>query len=135
MGKEVNNMKRLSIFAGILFAALMLFGGINVSAKQANQRGSIRIGSDEARLVEMAKLSMDSAINAALKEVPGKVLRAEVEDQDGYLVYGVEIVKTDHQIVEVKVDAGNGKILKTDYDHDDKEHHERKEHHDRDHEE
>jgi uncharacterized membrane protein YkoI len=118
-------MKRLSIVSGILLAALIAFGAITVSAQQANQKGSIRIKSDEAGFAEMAKIPIDSAINAALKEVPGKVLRAELENEDGYLVYGIEIAKADHRIVDVKVDAGNGNILKTDYDHEDKEHHER----------
>jgi uncharacterized membrane protein YkoI len=127
-------MKRLSIITVILLAALLAFGGITVSAQQAKQKGSIRIESDEAGFAKMAKISMDSAINAALKEVPGKVLRAELEDENGYLVYGVEIAKADHQIVDVKVDAGNGTILKTDTDQADKEHHEREDS-DRGHEE
>jgi len=126
-------MKRLSIVTIILFAALMLFGGITVSAEQADQEGNIRMKSDEAGLVEMAKISMDNAINAALKEVPGKVLRAELENENGYLVYGVEIVKTDNQIVDVKVDAGNGLILRTDKDKRDTEGRER-ERKDNDHE-
>ncbi len=127
-------MKRLSIVTVILLAALLAFGGKIVSAQQANLKGSIRINCDEAGFAEMAKISMDNAINAALKEVPGKVLRTELENEDGYLVYGVEIAKADHQIVDVKVDAGNGKILKTDLDHEDKEHHEREDS-DRGHEE
>jgi len=126
-------MKRLSIVTIILFAALMLFGGITVSAEQADQEGSIRMKSDEAGLVEMAKISMDNAINAALKEVPGKVLRAELENENGYLVYGVEIVKADQQIMVVKVDAGNGLILRTDKDKQDTEGRER-ERKDNDHE-
>jgi uncharacterized membrane protein YkoI len=127
-------MKRLSIVTVVLLAALLAFGGITVSAQQVKQKGSIRIESDEAGFAKMAKISMDSAINAALKEVPGKVLRAELEDENGYLVYGVEIAKADHQIVDVKVDAGNGTILKTDTDQADKEHHEREDS-DRGHEE
>jgi len=113
-------MKRLSLVTVILLAAIMAFGGITVSAQQANQKGSIRIKCDEAGLAEMAKISMDSAIKAALKEVPGKVLRAELEDENGYLIYGIEIAKADHQIVDVKVDAGNGTILKTGIDKVDK---------------
>jgi len=126
-------MKRLSIVTIILFAALMLFGGITVSAEQADQEGNIRMKSDEAGLVEMAKISMDNAINAALKEVPGKVLRAELENENGYLVYGVEIIKADQQIMVVKVDAGNGLILRTDKDKRDTEGRER-ERKDNDHE-
>jgi hypothetical protein len=117
-------MKRLSIVSGILLAALLVFGGINVSAQQPNQKGSIRIKCDEAGFAEMAKISIDSAIHAALNEVPGKAVRAELENEDGFLVYGVEIAKADHQFVDVKVDAGNGKVLKIDQDQADKEGHE-----------
>lgn len=127
-------MKRLSIVTVILLAALLAFGGMNVNAQQANQTGSIRIKSDEAGFAEMAKISMGSAINAALKEVPGKAVRAELENEDGFLVYGVEIAKNDHQFADVQVDAGNGKVLKIDQDQADKEGHEREDS-DRGHEE
>jgi len=126
-------MKRLGIITGVLVAALFAFGGMALSAGQGNQTGSIQIKSDEAGLVQMAKISMNSAIDSALKLVPGKVLRAELENENGYLVYGVEIVKADQQIVDVKVDAGNGRILRTDKDRHDTEGRE-KEENDNDHE-
>jgi len=126
-------MKRLGIITGVLLAALIAYGGMALGAGRANQTGSIQIKSDEAGLAQMAKIPMNSAINAALKQVPGKVLRAELENENGYLVYGVEIVKSDQQIVDVKVDAGNRMILRTDKDKQDTEGRE-KEHHDNDHE-
>jgi uncharacterized membrane protein YkoI len=67
----------------------------------------------------MAKVSLDEAVKAALQSVPGKVLKVELEDEDGYLVYGVEIAKADRQIADVKIDAGNGKLLKIDQDRND----------------
>ncbi|MCL4492213.1 MAG: PepSY domain-containing protein [Nitrospirae bacterium] len=39
------------------------------------------------------------------------MLRVELANENGYLVYRVEIVKADHQIVDVKVDAGNGVVI------------------------
>ncbi len=126
-------MKRLGIITGVLLAALIAYGGMALGAGRANQTGSIQIKSDEAGLAQMAKIPMNSAINAALKQVPGKVLRAELENENGYLVYGVEIVKSDQQIVDVKVDAGNGMILRTDKDKQDTEGRER-ERKDNDHE-
>jgi hypothetical protein len=114
-------MKRLGIITGVFLAALFAFGGMALSAGQGNQTGSIQIKSDEAGFAQMAKIPMNAAINAALKQVPGKVLRAELENENGYLVYGVEIVKADQQIVDVKVDAGNGRILRTDTDKQDTE--------------
>jgi uncharacterized membrane protein YkoI len=119
-------MRKASIITGMVIASLIGLGGTAISAEQANPAGSIQVkNEEEAGFAGMAKVSMDSAINAALKEVQGKVLRAELENENGYLVYGIEIAKTNHQIVDVKVDAGNGKILKVRNDQKEKEGHER----------
>ncbi|GAB4414162.1 MAG: PepSY domain-containing protein [Thermodesulfovibrionales bacterium] len=121
-------MKRLmTIIGGVVLATLIAIAG--VSAQQAKHTGSIQVKSDdEAGFAGMAAISLDSAINAALKQVPGKVLKAELENENGYLVYGVEIAKTDHQIVDVKVDAGNGKVLKIETDQKDNKGHEGEDH-------
>jgi uncharacterized membrane protein YkoI len=118
-------MKSLRIIFSIVLAVLIVFGGIAANAQQANRPGSIRMESDEARFADMAKISINSAINAASKQFPGKVLTAELENENGYLVYGVKIAMPDRQIMDVKVDAGNGKILKADKDREDSEDRER----------
>jgi uncharacterized membrane protein YkoI len=121
-------MKRFGTIIGVVLAALLVIGTVGLRAQQAKHSGSIQIkNGDEATFADLAKISLDSAMNAALKQVPGKVLRVELENENGYLVYGVEIAKPDHQIVDVKVDAGNGKILKIDQDND--EGHEREDSH------
>jgi uncharacterized membrane protein YkoI len=128
-------MKKAGIITGMVMAGLIALGGTGISAQQANPEGSIPVkNEEEAGFAGMAKISMDSAINAALKEVQGKVLRAELENENGYLVYGIEIAKTDHQIVDVKVDAGDGKILKVENDQKEKEGHENRGDTDRGHE-
>jgi len=118
-------MKKVAVIAGItVVAAFLVIGG--AFAQKAGSVGSILVkGGDEAVLAGMAKIPIGSAVSEALKTVPGKVLKAELENEDGYLVYGVEIVKADHQIADVKVDAGNGRVLKIDADRDDHEGHER----------
>lgn len=118
-------MKRVTVIAGIIVvAAFLAIGG--AFAQKAGSVGSILVkGDDEAVLAGMAKIPIDSAVSEALKTVPGKALKAELENEDGYLIYGVEIVKADHQIADVKVDAGNGKVLKIDTDREDHEGHER----------
>jgi uncharacterized membrane protein YkoI len=119
-------MRRFGMVIGVALAAILTIGIPLMSAQPANQKGSIQVNIlDEAQVAEMAKITLDSAMNEALKQVQGKVLRVELENQNGYLVYGVEIAKPDHQIVDVKVDAGNGKVLKI--DEDSKEGHEREE--------
>ena len=115
--------KTMILICGVVLATLVAFGG--AFAQKANHAGSIQIKSDnEAVQAEMAKISLDSAVSEALKAVPGKVLKAELENENGYLVWGVEIAKADHQIADVKVDAGNGKVLKIEADQSNHEGHE-----------
>ncbi len=114
-------MKRMmTVIGGVVLTALIAIGG--VSAKQAKHAGSIQVKSDdEAAFAGMAKISLDSAVNAAMQAVPGKALKVELENENGHLVYGVEIAKADKQVVDVKVDAGNGKVLKIGTDQKDNE--------------
>ncbi len=110
-------MKRMmTIIGGVVLTALIAIGG--VSAQQAQYTGSIPIQNEKAGFAGMARISLDSAINEALKAIPGTVVKAELENENGYLVYGVEIAKTDGQTADVKVDAGTGKVLKVDMDQD-----------------
>lgn len=74
--------------------------------------GSIVVPSDEAILLSMAKVDLVDAVKAALRNTPGKAVSAELEEDDGFLVYSVDVVN-DGKVTEVKVDAGNKKILKT----------------------
>jgi uncharacterized membrane protein YkoI len=115
--------KTMTLIGGVVLATLVAIGG--AFAQKANHTGSIHVKSDdEAVYGDMAKISLDSAVSAALKAVPGKLLKVELENENGFLVYGVEIAKADHQVADVKVDAGNGKVLKIDADQDNHEGHE-----------
>lgn len=111
--------KATMIVIGVVLATLLNTGVAMLSARSANQKGSVQLNNkDEAQVVGMAKISMDSAMNEALKQVQGKVIKVELENENGYLVYGVEIANADNQLVDVKVDAENGKILKIDQGND-----------------
>jgi hypothetical protein len=67
-------------------------------------------GNQEAAQASLAKLIVQQAVNAALSSQSGTVRRVELQNEDGFLVYNVELVQ------EVKVDAGNGSILRIDDD-------------------
>src|ERR1700730_16069483 len=75
----------------------------------------------EVVLVESAKISIQQAVNAAVSRYNGAVQRVELENEDGFLVYNVELVSADKKLHEVKVDAGNGNILRVDLDTADRE--------------
>ena len=47
---------------------------------------------------------------------PGKVLTAELDDENGNLVYSVEVMTHTREVKDVKVDAGNGTVLHVDAD-------------------
>lgn len=114
--------KIMTVIGSVVMATLIAIGGVAMSAQKANPIGSIKIKSDdEAGFAGMAKIPFDSAVKAALTAVPGKILKVELENENGYLVYGVEVVKANRQIVDVKVDAGNGKVLKIETDQKDSE--------------
>ncbi len=129
-------MKRMiTVISGLVLAALITINGMAMGAQKANPIGSIKVQNKKVGFAKMAKISFDSAVNAALQAVPGQVLGAELENENGYLVYGVEILKSDHQIADVKVDAGNGKILKIDTEQNENDDHNHEEYSDNDHEE
>lgn len=113
------------VVTGAMVAGLAGFGLTEKSfAGQEIQGGTIKLAKQaESEYPLLAKVTLDQAIQAALGSTPGKVLKAGLEDEDGFLVYGVEVVTPDEAIMEVKVDAGSGKVLATSPDKaDDKDH-------------
>jgi hypothetical protein len=110
----------LTAISGVFLAALITISA--VFAQETKNTGSIQVRNvEEAGFVDLANIPIDYAINAALGAVPGKVLKAGLENENGYLVYGVEVAKSDRQIADVKIDAGNGKVLKIETDQKDSE--------------
>jgi uncharacterized membrane protein YkoI len=63
-------------------------------------------------LQKSASLSSKEAEAIALKEVPGTVKDSELEDEDGVVVYDVEVKTSAGNIKGITVDASSGKILK-----------------------
>lgn len=65
---------------------------------------------EAAALAKLATVTSDQASQAALATVPGTVIKVDLGNEHGSVVYSVEI-RTDAGVVDVKVDAGNGKVL------------------------
>ena len=72
---------------------------------------------ETARLQSLARISLDEARRAALAQVPGTITSSGIENEDGNLVYGVTVKTADGER-DVKVDAGNGKVLHVEKDGD-----------------
>jgi uncharacterized membrane protein YkoI len=71
-------------------------------------------GNDAATLAQ-TKISLTQAISAAEQHTNGKAVRAELEDENGTIVYGVEVL-SGTKAMDVKVDVRDGKILSSQAD-------------------
>ena len=79
--------------------------------KEEQQDGEVDDEVEQAQLEKEATLTEDESTSIALNELNGKVTDTELEDEDGTIVYSIEI--TDDQGVkhDVKVDAKSGKVV------------------------
>lgn len=98
-------MKKLFMFMGLGAAVLLITGAAFAGKTQHDEK-------NEAASVQQVNITLDAAVNTALQAVPGKAARAELEKEGNSPVYEIEIVKPDNQMVDVKVDANTGKVLK-----------------------
>ena len=62
------------------------------------------------------RISIEEAMNIALSQVPGEVVKVELEHEKGILVYEVDIVTGQGVKYEVVVDANNGTVLEVKLD-------------------
>ncbi len=77
---------------------------------------------DEAIALEgLASITPDQARDAALAVVPGTVDKVELDNENGAVVYSVEITDASGSHIDVKVDAGNGTVVHQDADDGDNE--------------
>lgn len=58
------------------------------------------------------RISSEAAIQIALQRVPGQVIKVELDDYNGLLVYEIDI-RTQRGVYEVHVNAVTGQIIKT----------------------
>ncbi len=77
-------------------------------------------GAKKGDLVRLAKVSKTQAEAVALAALPGEVVRAKLDDENGYLIWQVD-VRQAQGVAEVKVDAGNGQVVAIDHDEDDED--------------
>src|SRR6476620_3117916 len=117
------NLKLKKVIIPALAAKIVAGGGFSIAnaanlqdkpaqAQEANEDQS------QANLVKQAKISEEAATKTALEKAPGTVQAVELEDEDGTIVYGFEIVAKDGSQQEVKIDAQTGKVAKVEADHE-----------------
>jgi len=86
----------------MLIGGIALTWGLALSSERTQEQGKGLL---------TANLSMEKAIAIANTTFPGQVLEAELEREDGQVVYEIEIVSTTGVVTEIKVDAQSGELL------------------------
>jgi uncharacterized membrane protein YkoI len=105
-----------------LVGALGLSGAYAANTNNPPYQSSITVGesgdgehAEATRYMELAKIDAGKAITAAQARVPGKVLSAALDNENGNLVFSVAITPAaGGPVQDVKVDAGNGAVLHID---------------------
>ena len=62
------------------------------------------------------RISIDQAIQIGLQQVPGQVVKAELEVEDGLLMYEIKIRTNEGHKYEVEIDANTGNVVKVKLD-------------------
>ena len=84
----------------------------STTAQTATVKGAIVIRmAQESDFPSLATVPLPQAIQTALAQLPGGLLKAETEEENGALVHHIEIVGTDKTITEFTIDAGTGTVL------------------------
>lgn len=92
------------------------------SGKVLSDRADDDDDDDDAAALRKAKLTASDAAEAALKAAPGTVTAVEFDEDDGRLVWEVEVKGEDGNERELEVNASSGKVAFDDDDDDDDDH-------------
>jgi uncharacterized membrane protein YkoI len=88
---------------------------------EEDEEGEAAEGAAEASIKEMqsmaktAKVTMAAALQTALKAAPGTAIVAELENEDGKLIFSFDILPSPDatELKEIHVDAKTGAVIKT----------------------
>ncbi|MBI1621203.1 PepSY domain-containing protein [Aquamicrobium zhengzhouense] len=97
-------MIRSSLIAFALLAALApaMADDDHDRARRALERGQI--------------LPLSRIIEIARKDTPGKIIDVELDDDDDRFVYEIELLDSRGRVIEMKLDAANGRVLEREID-------------------
>lgn len=68
---------------------------------------------------EQTKLTEEQIMEIVLLEVPGEVTEVDLEERRGYTFYEVEVIAADGSMMELRIAADDGEILRIKEDQED----------------
>lgn len=95
----------------LMFPALIIAAGVATAAGLAYAKESSSSDNEAAADLGKAKISLSQAVATAETKAGGRATRAELDGKGGVAAYKVEVVTPDHKVMDVKVDAVDGKVL------------------------
>lgn len=103
--REFEMKRNIIISATIVALGIATAGGLAV----AKQTGVLE--NDAVSDLAKAKVSLGQAVTAAEAQAGGKATLAKLDDENGAIVFNVEVVTADSKVFDVKVSAADGKVL------------------------
>ncbi|NED93678.1 peptidase M4 [Streptomyces sp. SID11233] len=111
-------MKRKIVIAAVT-AAVLIGGGAATAVALADDDGHDSAARSSTASGTTARTTVGEAVAAAVTAVPGTVTEAELDDEDGRLVWELDVYGSERVWHDVTVDPGNGQVLGKRVDHDD----------------
>jgi|SRR5690625_707013 len=62
------------------------------------------------------QISIEDAIQIAREQMPGQVVKAELERKGGQLIYEVDVISAEGVKYEVKINANTGEVIEVELD-------------------
>lgn len=104
----------------LLIPTLFLAAGVVTAASLAHATQSGVLENDAIADLAKAKISLAQAVSAAEAQAGGKATKAELDGERGPIVFNVEVVTADSEVIDVRIDAIDGKVLSSKQDHSDR---------------
>tara|TARA_R110000782_G_scaffold188367_10_gene278412 strand:+ start:5997 stop:6425 length:429 start_codon:yes stop_codon:yes gene_type:complete len=82
--------------------------------------GSVKISNDDdVSMAKLATITSSEASRISSVAISGNVIETKLEDENGYLVWKVEMIDGNGHETELMIDAGNGRLLAAEEDEED----------------
>jgi uncharacterized membrane protein YkoI len=104
----------LSIVGGGMIGATLKHDVFAASKMTESSNKETPDAEEQDQLQAQAKITKEQAINIALQHVKGQEHGTELENEDGAVVYAVEVKNNQGKLYDVKVDAQSGSVVKID---------------------
>lgn len=86
---------------------------VNAASGQASQHENDgKAKRKDVKRAQEAQIDIMHAVQAATVHTPGKAVKAELDSHWGKTTYQIDVLQADHTVMEVKLDAVEGKVIR-----------------------